>query len=105
MEIDLAKLMEQAQRLSRDLQGRQAELTRKEVEGQAGAGLVTAIMNGRGELLRLRIDPQTFRAAENDKALVEDLIVAAVNSALGEVQKLQQQQLAGLPFAMPGGSP
>lgn len=102
---DLGKLMQQAQQLSRELQGRQAELSRREVEGQSGAGLVTAVMNGRGECLRVRIDPGAFAAASGDQALVEDLIVAAINAALGEVQKLQQRELASLagPFAGPFG--
>jgi DNA-binding YbaB/EbfC family protein len=107
VELDLGKLMEQAQRLTRDLQGRQEELARREVEGQAGAGMVAAVMNGRGDLLRLRIDPKMFARLGNDQALVEDLIVAAVNAALGEVHKLQQGELASLagPFAGASGLP
>jgi DNA-binding YbaB/EbfC family protein len=88
--------MEQAQRLTRDLQGRQEELGRREVEAQSGAGLVTAVMNGRGDLLRLRIDPKLFARIASDQALIEDLIVAAVNGALGEVHKLQQTELSSL---------
>jgi DNA-binding YbaB/EbfC family protein len=102
MELDLGKLMEQAQHLSRELQGRQADLGRREVEGQSGAGLVTATMNGRGELLRVRIDPKTFAGGPQDQGLIEDLVVAAVNAAIGEVQKLQQQQLSSLGSAFPG---
>lgn len=96
MDLDLNKLMEQAQRFSQELQGRQAELGRREVEGQSGAGLVKAVMNGRGELLRLRIDPKTFSGVGADQALVEDLVVAAVNAALASVRDLQQRELAGL---------
>jgi nucleoid-associated protein EbfC len=92
VELDLRKLMEQAQQLSRNLEGRRAELSRREIEGQAGAGLVTAVMSGTGQLLRLHIDPKTF---QSDQALVEDLIVAAVNSALAEVRALQQRELTG----------
>jgi DNA-binding YbaB/EbfC family protein len=105
VELDLGKLMEQAQRLTQDLQARQQELARREVEGQAGGGLVTAVMNGRGDLLRLRIDPKMFAQLGGDQALVEDVIVAAVNAALGEVHTLQQGELASLagPFGgMPG---
>ncbi len=111
MDFDLGKLMEQAQRLTRDLQGRQEELARREVEGQAGAGLVTAVMNGRGDLLRLRIDPQMFARIGSDQSMVEDVIVAAVNAALAEVQKLQQGELSSLasplagPLAGLGGKP
>jgi len=98
------KLMEQAQRLTRDLRGRQEELARREVEAQAGAGLVTAVMNGRGDLLRVRIDPKMFARVAGDQSLIEDVIVAAVNAALVEVRKLQQSELSSLtaPF---GGIP
>jgi len=104
VDFDLGKLMEQAQRLTRDLQGRQEELAHREVEAQAGAGLVTAVMNGRGDLLRLRIDPKMFARMASDQSLVEDVIVAAVNAALVEVRKLQQSELSSLagPF---GGIP
>ncbi len=93
MELHLGKLMEQAQAIARTLEVRRAELGRREIEGQAGAGLVTAVMTGTGELVRVHIDPKAF---QSDPALVEDLIVAAVNTALGEVRSLQQRELGGL---------
>jgi DNA-binding YbaB/EbfC family protein len=101
LDVDLTKLMEQAQRLQRDLQGRQEELARLEVQGQAGAGLVTATANGRGEILRVHIDPKVF----SDPALLEDLLVAALNEALRRAQEMQQSQMQSL-FPIPGmGSP
>jgi DNA-binding YbaB/EbfC family protein len=99
MKLDLNELMAQAQKLSHDLEGRRAELSRREVEGQAGAGLVTAVMSGTGELLRVRIDP---KAIQGDVTLLEDLVVAAVNGALGEVRAVQQRELGGLPAALAG---
>jgi DNA-binding YbaB/EbfC family protein len=101
LDVDLTKLMEQAQRLQRDLQGRQEELARLEVQGQAGAGLVTATANGRGEILRVHIDPKVF----SDPDLLEDLLVAALNEALRRAQEMQQSQMQSL-FPIPGmGSP
>ncbi len=76
---DLSKMMAAA----RDMQGKveemQAGLERLEVEGQAGAGMVKATANAKGELLRLAVDPSLFR--EEDREVVEDLIVAAVRDA------------------------
>jgi DNA-binding YbaB/EbfC family protein len=89
--------MEQAQRLQHALEDRQQELARQEVQGQAGAGLVTATANGRGEIVRLHIDPKIF----SDPALLEDLIVAAVNAALRQAQELQQREMQSL-FPIPG---
>ena len=111
MELDLGKLLAQAQAFSRDLEGRREALGRREVEGQSGAGLVGAVMNGRGELLRLRIDPKAFAqitaapdGAPADSALLQDLIVAAVNAALAEVSLLQQRELQGLAGGPFGGA-
>jgi DNA-binding YbaB/EbfC family protein len=102
LDVDLAKLMEQAQRLQHVLQDRQQELARQEVQGQAGAGLVTATANGRGEILRLHIDPKVFA----DQALLEDLLVAAINAALRKVQELQQNEMQSLfPVQGLGGPP
>jgi DNA-binding YbaB/EbfC family protein len=97
VDVDLAKLMEQAQRLQHALQDRQQELARQEVQGHAGAGLVTATANGRGEILRLHIDPKVF----SDPALLEDLLVAAINAALRQAQELQQSEMQSL-FPIPG---
>ncbi len=93
MDFDLGQLFQQAQKLQAEAQRRQEELARREVTGQSGAGMVTAVANGRGELLRLRFDPQ---ADLRDPSLLADLIVAAVNDALARARELQQRELSQL---------
>ncbi|MHB1847357.1 MAG: YbaB/EbfC family nucleoid-associated protein [Deltaproteobacteria bacterium] len=104
MEFDLGQLFQQAQKLQAEAHKRQEELALREVTGQAGAGMVTAVANGRGELLRLGFDP---RADLKDPALLADLVVAAVNDALARARELQQQELSkltgGLPLSGPFG--
>lgn len=70
------------------------------MEGQAGAGLVTATASGNGQLLRLKLDP---KIDPSDSALLLDLIVAAVNAALTKVQEMQRQELSGLAGTLPLG--
>ncbi len=101
MPFDLGELVRQAQALQGELRRKQEELARREVVGQAGAGLVTATVSGRGELLRLAIDPAVDLA---DRKLVEDLVVAAVNAALSRAQELQRQELSGLAGGLPLGN-
>jgi nucleoid-associated protein EbfC len=101
MELDLGKLMQQAQALQGELKRKQEELARQEVSAQAGAGLVTAVVNGRGELLRVKVDPKLDLG---DRGLLEDLVTAAVNAALARSRELQQRELAGLAGGLPLGS-
>jgi nucleoid-associated protein EbfC len=100
MEFDLAQVLKQAQALSGELKRKQEDLARREVTGDAGAGLVTAVANGRGELLRVKLDAKLDLT---DRALVEDLVTAAVNAALGRARELQQKELGALAGSLPLG--
>ena len=91
---DMAKIMKQAQ----DMQTRMAEmqdvLARITVEGQSGAGLVKAVATAKGELVGLDIDPSIFN--QDDKEVVEDLILAAIKDAQTKAQEKSQSELAKL---------
>ena len=60
------------------------EMKKRRVTGTAGGGMVEIEVNGLMEVLRCRIDPQLF--AQNDRELIEDLVVAAVNQAIAQGQ-------------------
>ena len=64
----------------------QEELATKTVESSAGGGMVTAVMNGRQELVSLKLEPQIVDP--EDIEMLQDLIVAAVNDALRKAQEL-----------------
>ena len=70
---DLSQILMQAQQMQADMQRAQASLAEAEVTGSAGSGLVTAVVNGSGDLLRLKIDPSVV-----DPADVETLALAAL---------------------------
>ena len=98
----LGDLMKQAQRLKAEMERIQAEAATKTVEGSAGGGMVTAIANGKGELLSLRIDPAAVR--EEDLDMLQDLITAAANDALRKARELLAQDVSRITggFGLPG---
>lgn len=76
---DMAKMMKAAQQMQDKMAEMQASLEAMTVEGSAGGGLVRAVATAKGELKSLSIDPSIFR--EDDREMVEDLILAAVKDA------------------------
>jgi nucleoid-associated protein EbfC len=89
---DLGGLMQAAQRMQEELQRVQRELEQKRVEATAGGGMVTAVVNGRLDLLELRVDPSVVDP--KDVGMLQDLVVAAVNQALNKAKALSQEELA-----------
>ena len=88
--IDLNYFIRQANKLTEKIEQRKKELAEETVEGNAG-GLVTAVVSGVQELKALRIDPKALEG--NDTALVEDLVVAAVNQALENSRNKMKTEL------------
>ena len=81
---NLGNLMKQAQQMQAKMQEMQAKLGELEVEGQAGAGMVKVVLNGRGEARSVKLDASVVDP--EDKEVLEDLIVAAINDAKGKVE-------------------
>jgi DNA-binding YbaB/EbfC family protein len=93
MKDGLENLMRQAQRMQEDLQRAQAEIALLECVGDAGAGLVRVVVNGRHDVKSVTL------AAElqgEDLSLVADLLAAAVNDANRKLDKLSKDKMAGL---------
>lgn len=98
---DLGKLMKIQSEITRI----QQELQERRIEATSGGGMVRAIMNGHGELVDLRIDPQVVNPAEVE--MLEDLILSAVAEAKRRVQELVREEMgkilpAGLAGRIPG---
>jgi DNA-binding YbaB/EbfC family protein len=89
-------ILQQAQRVSQDLQKIQNELQNKCVEGNAGGGKVVAVANGHQQILRLRIDPEVISNDPEDIALLEDMIVGAINLALEKSKTLALHDMGNL---------
>jgi len=97
MKGGIGNLMKQAQRMQAELQKTQERLAEEEVTAEAGGGLVKVTMNGRHEVRRIEIDPSLMG---DDKEMLEDLVAAAVNAAVGKVASRQSEQLSSLTAGM-----
>ncbi len=93
----LGGLMKQAQKMQEDMQKAQAELANMEVTGQAGGGLVSVVMTGRHDVRRVSIDQSLM---QEDKEMMEDLLAAAVNDAVRQVEKESQERMSGMTQGM-----
>ncbi|WP_118135102.1 YbaB/EbfC family nucleoid-associated protein [Oceanicella sp. SM1341] len=96
---DMSKLMKQAQEMQEKMTQAQARLDEIEAEGSAGAGMVKAVVSAKGLLKRVSIDPSIFSA--EDREVVEDLIVAAVQDAQEKGQEAAQAEMARVTEGMP----
>ena len=103
---NLPGLMAKAREMQDKMKQMQEEAGRKQVSADSGGGMVTAIVNGRLELIKLRIDKS--RVDVNDTEMLEDLVVAAVNAAQVKAAEMMREEMqrvateAGLPPGMLG---
>lgn len=95
--MNIQKLMKQAQQMQEKLQEEQGALT---VEASVGGGMVTVTMNGHKQLVAAQIDPEVLDP--EDPAMLQDLLVAAVNEAGRKVDEELQQKLGGLTGGLGG---
>jgi nucleoid-associated protein EbfC len=98
--MDMMKLMKQAREMQAKVASMQAELELAETEGQAGAGMVRVTLTGKGVLKAISIDPSLLK--EDEKEIVEDLIIAAHNDAMQKNSRMMEEKMktatAGLPI-------
>ncbi len=89
--------MRQAQQMQETMQKAQAELAEIEVTGESGAGMVKVTLNGRHEAKKVLIEPKLLA---EEKDMLEDLLVAAVNDAVRKVAARTQEKYSGLMSGM-----
>jgi len=94
----MMSMMKQAQKLQAKMMEMQAELGNRTVSAQAGGGMVEAVVNGRQELVSLRIDPEVV--SPDDVEMLQDLIFAAVNGALNRSREMMAQEMGKLTGGM-----
>ena len=95
---NLTGMMKQAQKLQAKMVEMQAELGNRTVSAQAGGGMVEAMVNGRQELVSLRIDPEV--AVPDDVEMLQDLILAAINEALNRSREMMAAEMSKLTGGM-----
>ncbi len=91
MGMDLNKILQQAQEMQEQMQKAQAEIANEIVEGTAGGGAVTVKATGAGKIKEVKITPEAIDP--DDPETLEDLVVAAVNSALEAAEELAKSKL------------
>jgi DNA-binding YbaB/EbfC family protein len=97
--MNLGQMMKQVQEMQAKMAEMQQRLAETEITGSAGGGMVTAVMNGKGELKKIKIDPKLADPTELE--MLEDLIVASCNDA----RKRAEAQIASETEKMMGGLP
>ncbi len=95
---NLGNLMKQAKKLQQELERVQAEIAEMKVEASSGGGMVTAVVNGKGELLNLKIEREVVDP--EDVEMLVDLIVAAVQEAQKTAIEKAQERLGPLTQGM-----
>ncbi len=96
---NFGKLMKQAQEMQSKMAKIQEELAQEEFEVSSGGGMVTVRMNGQQEVIGITIDPEVFK--EDDKEMLEDLIVAAVSEARRKALDLTKERMSALTGGLP----
>jgi nucleoid-associated protein EbfC len=102
MKGGIGNLMKQAQKMQADMAKAQEEMANIEVTGQSGGGMVSVVMNCRHDVKRVSIDDSLL---SDDKDMLEDLIAAAVNDAVRQVEKTSSEKMSGMTAGLnlPGG--
>jgi len=97
-------MMKQMQKMQEKMAQVQAELEQKTVQAESGGGMVKVTANGKQQVVSMEIDKEVINPA--DPAMLEDLILAAVNKALEDSQRMAQEEMsratAGLIPNIPG---
>ena len=104
-QLDMQQLLAAAQQMQEQLMNAQQELAESEVAGTAGGGLVTARVNGQGELVDLTIAPDAIDASDLEETAqtIADLVLAAVRDAYTRAGDLQQEKMGPFADALGGG--
>jgi len=87
----MQKILAQIQEAQQQIQHVQEELETKTVTEESGGGLVKATVNGKHELMALKIEKEAL--ADGDIEMLEDLIIAAVNKAIRSASQMMQQEM------------
>jgi hypothetical protein len=91
--MNINQLMKQAQSMQKKMKEMQAEIAAKNFEGKSGGGLVSVTMSGNGEMKKVAIDPSLLK--QDDKEMLEDLIVAAHNEAKFKAEEESKNSMSG----------
>ncbi|MGD9031973.1 MAG: YbaB/EbfC family nucleoid-associated protein [Desulfobacteraceae bacterium] len=90
----MGNLLKQAQQFQTKMAKLQEELEDRTVEASAGGGMVTVVVNGRQEIVSINIEPEVINS--DDKEMLQDLILAAVNDGLSKAKEMVNEEMGKL---------
>ena len=101
MMTDFSKILNKAKELEAKMKESQEKIKNIEVEGTSGTNSVKVKLNGDGEMIELKISPETIR---EEKSIIEDLIVAAHNNAKAQLKSKTSEEISKATggFGIPG---
>ncbi len=100
MKGGLGGLMKQAQQMQQNMEKAKAELATMEVEGQAASGMVKVLMTCSHDVRRVTLDDSVMG---DDKEMLEDLLVLAMNDAMKKIAATTEQRMSGFSAGLPPG--
>ena len=95
---DMQGILRQAQQMQERLAKLQEELAGKTVEASAGGGMVTVVVNGRQEVVSIRIEKEVV--SPEDVELLQDLVAGAMNEAISRSRKMMADEMAKITGGM-----
>ena len=97
---NMSTMLNQAREVQKKIEEVQSDLEKITINTESGGGLVTVMINGKQEILELNISKE---ALKEDKELLEDLIISAINKALSDSQEEMQSRMNSVTGGMLGG--
>ena len=97
---NMSKMLKQAQQMQKDIENVQNELDGLQINSESGGGLVQVTINGKMELLDLNLQDEILK---EEKEIIEDLIISAVNNAISKAQDESQNRMNSVAGGMLGG--
>jgi DNA-binding YbaB/EbfC family protein len=87
----MSNMMKQVQKMQKQMEEMQRDLEQREVEATSGGGVVSVKVNGKKNLLELKIDPEAVD--KDDVEMLEDMIVAAINEAFRKAEEMMESEM------------
>lgn len=97
---NMGNLMKQAQKMQRQMEENQKALEAQEFKSSVGGGVVTLTMNGKREILDLKIDPEALDPEDVEE--LQDMITAAFRDVLAQIDSRQAEQISSITGGMGG---
>ena len=96
--MNINSIMKQAKQMQSKMMQVQKELADEKVEATVGGGMVSAVFTGQGDIVSIKIDPEVINP--DDKEMLEDLVVSAVNEGLKKSRELMSERMGGITGAL-----